>query len=127
MRDFHKYYIIPGTPKEVYRALVNPVALTMWTNEEVLMSEEIGSEFSLWGGNICGKNLEFEKNKKIVQQWFFGVQEEPSIVTLKVHEHKKGTSFEVHHTNIPEEDFNEFSLGWTDMYVASLIDFFEEE
>jgi activator of HSP90 ATPase len=38
------------------------------------MSEEPGSEFSLWEGDIEGRNISFEKKQKIVQEWYFGDQ-----------------------------------------------------
>ena len=126
MKDFKAYFTIPASPTEVYRAITNPVALSMWTEEEAVMNEEVGSEFELWGGNILGKNLEFDANKKIVQQWYFGEQEEDSIVTLKFHTHKKGTSLEVNHINIPDEAYEEFSNAWSDLYVAGLVDFLDE-
>ena len=58
--NFSKYYIIQAPQSEVYRAITNSIALSMWTEEEAIMSEEVNSEFSLWGGNISGENLEFE-------------------------------------------------------------------
>ena len=75
MKDFKKYYILPAPPEEVYNALVNPLALRLWTGEEAVMSEEPGSEFSLWEGSIEGRNLAFEKNRKLEQEWYFGEQE----------------------------------------------------
>ena len=69
MKDFKKYYIIPAQPEEVYLALTLPHTLKLWTGEEAEMSTEPGSEFSLWEGSIVGKNIAFEKDKKIVQQW----------------------------------------------------------
>ena len=88
------------------------------------MSTEPGSEFSLWEGSIVGKNLEFEEGKKIVQQWYFGEQEANSIVTIKLHAHSDGTSAELRHTNIPDEDYNDIVEGWNDAYFGSLIDFY---
>jgi len=88
------------------------------------MSEEPGSEFSLWDGSIVGKNIEFDDGKKIVQQWYFGDQEEPSIVTLKLHPHAAGTSLEVRHTNIPDNDYEDITDGWTHTYMAALEDFY---
>ena len=43
--------------------------------------------------NIIGKNLEIVENEKIVQQWFFGDDEDenPSIVTMKLWEKKSNT------------------------------------
>jgi activator of HSP90 ATPase len=91
------------------------------------MSTEPDSEFSLWEGAISGKNLEFEKDKKIVQQWYFGEQEEPSIVTIKLHPHESGTSVELKHTNIPDQDFDDIKDGWINAYFGSLQDFYQEE
>ncbi|GHA68822.1 SRPBCC domain-containing protein [Pontibacter akesuensis] len=125
MKDYKKYYIIPADPEEVYVALTNPGTIQLWTGEAAEMSEEPGSEFSLWEGSIVGKNLEFEPGKMLVQQWYFGEQEEPSIVTIKLHPHKYGTSAELRHTNIPDEDYNDITEGWDDAYFAALIDFYE--
>jgi activator of HSP90 ATPase len=127
MKDYKQYYIIPATPEEVYLALTNPLTLQLWTGDKAEMSTEPGSEFSLWDGSIVGKNLEFEEGKKIVQQWYFGDQPAESIVTIKLHPHKKGTSVELRHTNIPDEDFNDITEGWNQAYFGALQEFYEEE
>jgi activator of HSP90 ATPase len=103
---------------------VNPIALRLWTGEEAVMSEEPGSEFSLWDGSIEGRNLGFEKNRKLEQEWYFGEQETPSIVTLLLHPHPKGTSVELRHVNIPDEAWDDITEGWTGSYFAALQDFF---
>lgn len=125
MKDFKKYYILNGSPEEVYIALTNPFTIELWTSEKAIMSTEPGSEFSIMDGSIEGKNLEFEENKKIVQQWYFGDQETPSIVTIKLHDHKEGTtSVELKHTNIPDEAFDDIVEGWNDVYFELLGDYF---
>jgi activator of HSP90 ATPase len=127
MKVFKRYFAIPAPPEEVYLALTNPLTIYLWTGEEAEMSSEPGSEFSLWGGNICGKNLEFEESKKIVQEWYFGDRPEQSIVTLKLHKTDNGqTSVELHQTNIPDEDFQNIQDGWTGMYFGALREFYEE-
>ncbi|HYG01956.1 MAG TPA: SRPBCC family protein [Chryseosolibacter sp.] len=126
MKDFKKYYIIPAPPSDVYKALTNPLTLHLWTGEPAEMTTEPGSEFSLWDGSIVGKNLEFEEDKKIVQQWFFGEQEEESIVTIKLHPHESGTSVELRHTNIPSADYEDIVEGWNNMYFGALQEFYEE-
>jgi uncharacterized protein YndB with AHSA1/START domain len=127
MKEYKKYYLIPATPEEVYLALTHPLTLQLWTGDKVEMSTEPGSEFSLWDGSIAGKNLEFEPGKKIVQQWYFGDQPEDSIVTIKLHPHKKGTSVELRHTNIPDEAFADITEGWDQAYFGALQEFYEEE
>lgn len=124
MKDYKKYYLIPATPAEIYTAITNPVTLELWTGEPADMSTEPGSEFSIWDGSIVGKNLEFEQDKKIVQQWYFDGQPAESIVTIKLHPDKSGTSAELRHTNIPDADYDDFVTGWDEYYFGSLQDFF---
>ncbi|WP_461452838.1 SRPBCC domain-containing protein [Mucilaginibacter sp.] len=124
MKDFKKYYVLPATPEEIYTALTNPLTIELWTGESAVMSTEIGSEFSMWDGSIVGKNLEFEENKKIVQQWYFDGQEAESIVTIKLHPDKNGCSAELRHTNIPDSDYEDMTEGWSEAYFGSLFEFF---
>lgn len=126
MKDFKKYYILSATPEEVFAALTNPATIQLWSGDPAIMSTEPGSEFSLWEGNIEGKNLEFEKDKKIVQQWYFGEQEEKSIVTIKLFPDRNKTSLELRHTNIPDDDYQNIVDGWNNVYLGSLIEFYEE-
>ena len=126
MKDYKQYYIIPAEPEEVYLALTNPVTIQLWTGEVAEMSTEPGTEFSLWDGSITGKNLEFEEGKKIVQQWYFGDQDEASLVTIKLHPDKKGTSAELRHTNIPDSEYEDMVEGWNHSYFGALREFYEE-
>lgn len=125
MKDYKKYFLVNATPEDVYNALTNEATIQLWSGEEAVMPMQPGSEFSLWDGSICGINLEFVPGKKIIQQWFFGEQEEPSIVTIILHPDKKGTSVELRHTNIPDDDFDNITAGWNDQYFGSIIDFYE--
>jgi len=125
MKDYKKYYTIPASPEDVYLALTTATTIHLWSGEPAVMSDEPGSEFSMWDGSIVGKNLEFEKNIKIVQQWYFGEQQEDSIASLLLHPHKKGTSVELKHTNIPDEDYEDIVEGWDNAYFAALIEFYQ--
>lgn len=127
MKDYKKYYIIPAPPEEVYIALTNPFTIELWTGYPAIMSDMPDSEFSLWEGDIVGKNISFEENKKIVQEWYFGESEEKSIVTIKLFENKKGTQAELNHINIPDDDFDNIVEGWNDFYFGAIKDFFEDE
>ena len=126
MKDYKEYFNIPAAVSDIYSALTNPLTIQLWTGEAAIMSTEPESEFSLWEGSIVGKNLEFEVDKKIAQEWYFGEQEEPSIVTIKLHPDKNGTSVEVRQTNIPDEDFDDIVEGWRINYFGSLMDFYSE-
>jgi activator of HSP90 ATPase len=127
MKEYRKYYRLPATPEEVYIALTNPLTIELWTGELAEMRAEPGTEFSMWDGSIVGKNLEFEENKKIVQQWYFDGQPEDSIVTIKLHTDPAGTSVELKHINIPEEAYQDISEGWDESYFGALAEFFNDK
>jgi activator of HSP90 ATPase len=127
MKTFKKYLYLPASPEEVYLAMTKAQSIQLWTGADVEFTEEPDTEFSFWDGDISGKNIEFEYGKKIVQQWYFGEENEPSIVTIKLHEDKKGTSLEFAQTNIPDEDYQDFTTGLTEYYLGGLADFFEEQ
>ncbi len=124
MQNIKHYYSIPAAPEDVYNALTNKNMIEIWTGENAVMEPVENSEFSLWDGSITGVNLEFEKNRKIVQEWFFGEQEEASVVTIIFHPDKNGTSVELRHTNIPEEAFSNISEGWDEDYFGALRELF---
>lgn len=124
MKDFKKYYIIPAKPEEIYLALTKPATIQLWTGEPAEMSTEPGSEFSLWDGSIVGRNITFEESKLIKQEWYFGDQEPPSIVTIKLHPHKQGCSVELLHTNIPDDEYDNFVSGWDESYFGMLEEFY---
>lgn len=124
MKDFKKYLYLPAPPEEVYLALTNEATVTLWTGAEAKVDAQPDGEFSLWEDAIVGRFIELEPGKKIVQEWYFGPQEDASIVTIKLHPDKKGTSMEVRQTNIPEEAYEDIIEGWEDPYFASLTDFY---
>lgn len=124
MKDFKKTFRINAEPSDIYSALTNPYTIELWSGYPAVMSEEPGSEFSLWEGDITGRNLEFIPDRKVVQEWFFGDQEERSIVTITIYPDKGNSSVTVEHTNIPDEDFAEIAEGWREFYIGAITAFF---
>ncbi|MEI6748619.1 MAG: SRPBCC domain-containing protein [Bacteroidales bacterium] len=126
MKNIKKYYKINALPEYVFKALTNPVTIELWTGSPAIMDDQAGTEFSLWDGDISGKNLEVEPDRKLVQEWYFGDQEEASIVTIKLHPDGKGTSVELLHINIPDDDFVNILEGWDKYYFGALKELVEE-
>ena len=124
MKNIKRYYELNAEPKDVYNALTNKSMLEIWNGENAEMEAVAGTEFSLWDGSITGINIEFVENKKIVQQWFFDDENLISVVTIKLHPHKKGTSIELLHTNIPDDAFENISDGWDEDYFGALNELF---
>ena len=123
MKEFTKYYKLNASSSDIYNALTNPVMIEIWTGEHAVMDTEPGSEFSLWDGAITGKNIEFEKDNKIIQHWYFG-EDIDSVVTIKLHPLNKGTNLEVHQTNIPDEAYENIIEGWEEDYIGNLKELF---
>lgn len=124
MRDYKKRFSLNASPADVYNAMTNPSMIEIWTGEPVVMSTEPGSTFELWDGAISGENVEFEKDRLIVQRWFFG-EEDDSVVTLKLFPDRKGTVVELHQTNIPDKAYDNMVEGWEIDYFGNLHQLFE--
>jgi activator of HSP90 ATPase len=124
MKTFKKTFKINAEPSDVYSALTNPLTIELWSGYPATMTEEPGSEFSLWEGDINGKNLEFIKDQKVIQEWYFGDQTEKSIVTISIQKDREDSQVTVEHSNIPDEDFTDIAEGWREYYIGAIINFF---
>ncbi len=123
MKTFKKTFKINAEPSDIYAAITNPNTIELWSGYPAVMSEEPGSEFSLWEGDITGRNLEFLKDKKVVQEWYFGDQPEKSIVTITIQPDREDSLVTVEHTNIPDPDFTDIAEGWREYYIGAIINF----
>jgi activator of HSP90 ATPase len=124
MKTFKKKFKINAEPSDIYSALTNPFTIELWSGYPAKMSEVPDSDFSLWEGDITGKNLEFIRDKKVVQEWYFGDQVEKSIVSITIDPDRENSLVTVEHTNIPDEEFNDIAEGWREYYIGAIVDFF---
>ncbi|NOR88406.1 MAG: ATPase [Bacteroidales bacterium] len=122
MKNYKTYFNIKAEPQDVFTALTNPFSIELWSGETAIMSKEVGAEFSIWGGDIVGKNVEVVENEKLVQEWFFSEENEgnPSIVNIKIWPKKSGSSVELLHTNIPDEAYENIVEGWNEAYLGAI-------
>lgn len=124
MKTFKKQFRVSAEPSDVYSALTNPVTIELWTGYPAEMRDEPGSEFSLWEGDITGRNIEFVTDRKVVQEWYFGDQTEKSVVTISIQKDGAGSLVLVEHTNIPDEDYDDIVTGWKEYYIGAINSFF---
>ena len=124
MKTFKKTFRINAEPSDIYSAITNPFTIELWSGYPALMNTEPGSEFSLWEGDITGKNIEFVQDRKVVQEWYFGDQTEKSIVTINITPDRENSSVTVEQTNIPDEEFDDIAEGWREYYIGAIISFF---
>ena len=123
MKTFRKTFKINAEPSDVYSALTNPYTIELWTGYPAVMSTDPGSDFSLWEGDITGKNIGFIQDKKVIQEWYFGDQTEKSIVTITIQRNRDESLVTVEHTNIPDKDFPDIANGWQEYYFGAINNF----
>lgn len=119
MKTYKRTFKINAEPSDVYLALTNPKTIELWTGYPAIMQEEPGTEFSLWEGDITGRNIEFIRDRKIVQEWFFGDQKVKSVVTITISGSER-SDVTVEHTNIPDEEYEGISSGWKEYYFDAI-------
>ena len=91
------------------------------------MNEKANSSFSLWDGEIHGKNIEVVKNKKLVQDWYSGNWSKPSTVTFALFSEKDGARVDLLHVNVPEEDAEDIEEGWDTFYLGEIKSYLEKK
>lgn len=125
MKSIIKKYIIHSDSKTVWRVLTEPKLIEKWTGSRCVMLEEEGSKFSLWNGDIWGKNIKVVKEKQLVQEWFAGEWKEPSLVKFELEDNGKDTILMLEHSNIPDEEVQSIDSGW-DLYYLEPIKLLSE-
>lgn len=127
MKSIKQAYVIHASVEEVWKALIDPKIIDSWGAGPAKMSEKAGFEFELWGGDIWGKNIEVVPNKKLVQEWFSGKWDKPSIATFILSPNGKGTKIDFTHIDVPDAEFSDIEQGWRDYYIGPLKDYLENE
>lgn len=125
MKAIKQTYHIHAPVEKVWKALVDPQDINEWGGGPVKMSDKVGIEFSLWGGDIHGTNKDVVTNKKLVQEWFGGEWDAPSIVTFVLSVKDDSTEVELIHENVPDSEAKDIEQGWKDYYMGPLKEFVE--
>jgi len=113
-------YLINAPIEEVWEALTEPKIIDMWGGGPAKMKAEENYEFSLWGGDIHGKNIKVAKGKTLKQEWYSGKWQKPSIATFNLSEKGEKTKVELIHNDVPENETKDISDGWKDYYMGPL-------
>lgn len=126
MRTIKQKYLIKAPVAEVWKALVEPKVIDLWGGGPARMEEKAGTKFSLWGGDIHGKNIEVTRYKQLVQEWFSGSWKKPSRVTFTLTEKGPETEVELLHVDVPDEEGEEIAHGWKTYYLGSMKELLEK-
>lgn len=126
MKSIKQTYTIHASVEEVWKALTDPKYIDGWGGGPAKMNEEEGFEFELWGGDVWGKNVEVIPSKLLVQQWFGGKWDKPSIATFKLSSKDNETRVDFTNNDVPDAEFPDIEKGWRDYYLGPLKDYLED-
>jgi activator of HSP90 ATPase len=117
------------SPHDVYEAIMDAKKHAEFTGSLVKMSRSIGGKFSIYDGDIEGKNLELIPDQKIVQSWRYSDWPEGhySKATFSLKEISEGTRLTFTQTGVPEQFYEDIRQGWLDYYWGPMKELFEKK
>lgn len=120
--DFHT------SPQRVFDALINAKEFTAATGMMAAIDRSAGGAFSLFDGQIVGRNVELIPNSEIVQAWRAttwapGVY---SIVRFDLTPIDTGTHLVLTQTAFPDGEFDHLDAGWPVRYWKPLAEYLGE-
>ena len=125
MEEITKTYFIETSVEKVWKALTDSQEIAAWGADPAEMNAEVGFEFSLWGGDIHGTNLEVVKNERLVQEWYGGNWDHPSKVTMELEVKDHGTEVNMLQEDVPEEELDKLDAGWDEEYFGPMKEYLE--
>lgn len=109
---------ISAAPERIYGALLDAKQFAAFSGLPADIDSREGGAFSLFGGQIVGRNVELIANQRIVQAWrptHWG----PGLYSMAHFElkaAKSGTMITFDHTGFPEGDYDHLLSGWNEHY-----------
>lgn len=127
MNDFKTSIKIKGELEDVWAAFTNPFTIELWSGYPAVFDAQENGAFEYLNGDISGHNIKIDPQKELIQEWYFGDQEEESIVTIKFFDQGSTIRVIITHTNIPDEDFEDISYGWNNYFLKPIKEFIEQD
>lgn len=123
-RTIHQTVVLPGSPDEVYQALMTSRGHFGFSGAPARINDRVGATFVVWGGYIHGRNLELVPGKRIVQSWRPSEETWPedyySTVTFELSESPGGTRLRFEHAGVLADHAGHLSAGWKESYWLPL-------
>lgn len=120
MKTIKQTYKIKASPAKVWQALIDPLLIEEWGGGPANMAPIEGYEFSLWGGDVYGKNLKVEDYKLLIQDWADKDLPNPTPVEFSLSEQDNLTVITMKQTNVPDNRVDDLTDGWKRYYLGPL-------
>jgi activator of HSP90 ATPase len=124
--SLHDEVELKTDPQHIYEVLLDAKRFKAFTGAPAEIDPKPGGAFSMFGGQIVGRNVELVPNQRIVQawrpsHWDAGVF---SIVEFELKPKGSGTLVILDHKGFPEGDFDHLEWGWATHYWEPLKKYF---
>jgi activator of HSP90 ATPase len=119
--DIRKSYTINAPADRVWKALTDPRVIERWSGGDADLCAEPDHAFSLWGGSIFGTVVEVDPGRSMLQEWYGGNWDAPSLARFTLSSDPSGgTRLELENTGVPDEDGADIDSGWDDYYLGPI-------
>jgi activator of HSP90 ATPase len=120
--SLHMDIDIKAAPQRIYEALLDAKQFGAFSGLPAEIDPKAGGAFSMFQGQIGGRNVELVPNQRIVQAWRPGHWEPGvySIVKFELKPGASGTMLVLDHTGFPAGSFESLSSGWHLHYFEPL-------
>ena len=113
---------LKSSPQRIYAILLDAKRFAACTGQPAEIDPKAGGAFSLFAGQIVGRNVELVSNRRIVQawrpsHWSPGIY---SIVEFELKPQASETVVSLDHKGFPVGDFDHLEWGWHAHYWEPL-------
>jgi len=116
--SLHDEVMLKAAAARIYATLLDAKQFAACTGLPAEIDPKVGGAFSLFGGQIVGRNVELVPDRLVVQAWrpsHWG----PGVYSMAKFELKAagtGTMVVLDHTGFPAGDYDGLESGWTEHY-----------
>jgi activator of HSP90 ATPase len=123
--QIEKTYLIDASPEKAWNALTNPLEIEGWGAGPAKMIAVEGTDFSLWGGDIYGRNVEVKEPNYLRQEWYSTGWAAPSTVEIWLTEDSGQTKLRLSQNGVPAEEVDDIDNGWDEYYLGAMKEYLE--
>jgi activator of HSP90 ATPase len=125
--SIHEEADFKTSPPRIYEVLLDQKKFAACTGLPAEIDPNAGGAFSLFGGQITGRNVELVPNQRVVQAWRPG-HWDPGVYSIVKFELKAQgadtTELILDHTGFPEGQYDGLDWGWHNHYLDTLKKYF---
>ncbi|MBR9704936.1 hypothetical protein GOV12_05980 [Candidatus Pacearchaeota archaeon] len=114
---------------DLYNYLINPRKLSKIIGGKVTNTQKVGGKFSAYDGYIFGEIIELDPGKKIVLKWACQDFPDKQFSTVNIifkGKTPKTCEIDFTHDDVPDELFEDLSLGWNEFYWDPIKDYLQD-